>query len=880
MSFDKIKSTDLVEANFVENIINELNKLKPELQALATSLKETLAASRPPQTADEYKALKKQIDDLNAATETYKNVTKEVSQAEKDQIKEKVRNQMESQKLRKEARLNIQASQDNKSAYEQLNATLEINRKKVKDLLASNKELTKADEALIRETQALDKRLKEIDKTVGQNNRNVGNYSDEIQKALGNTKIFAREQAALKAISEGLAPLFKMLGSDVSNAAKGFKDAKGGIQQMGMGLNFLKTALIATGIGAFVVLLGTAAAFFTKTQRGADMLSGAMAGLGMVVGKLIDGLSHFFETLQKAFESDGILGALETLKNAIRDNITSRLEAIPKLAIAVFNVVANSFKILGNRIKNIASGIPLLNDLFKIDKDELEKEYNDLTGEIEKGLENIANATLQLTTGVENGLDKLKELGKEVQKAYDLDLRLSAVNRQLKELEVSNAKLNQSLEATRELSRDETAALEARLKAIQEERIAIKKNEELKISLLSEKLTVQKAINKLNESMDADLEKTMAIEIELANAKKEASQMQISLYKAEKRIINEIKKLEEERLKFLKELEIERLNEAERATKIEILMVEERLSLLSDMEVEEREALNKKLKELKEKQVLDDLDIALSNEKLTAKEREILVLESQKKIRAIYQDTTKTQAIELKEQEDVIKKFVQTSQNAFNEVAKLFESQRKRYMEIMDERVNREQRLLESKKELAARGIEVDIAAQQEALAKLEAERERAEIKRRRRERQTAIMQTFLKLIETERPELALGKAIALVSGIQGFYDGTDELGKNDGAKIKSGGKDPLLIKAHPGEMILNPKESNFVRNTVGNRKDLINFIKQNHSNTSTTNQTITSVQEIKLKADVDSFGSVIISLSDKSSGTHTHTRFPKNTRI
>jgi hypothetical protein len=777
MSFDKIKSTDLVESNFVENIINELNKLKPELQALATSLKETLAASSSPQTAAEVKKLKKEIADLNAATETYKNVTKEVSQAEKDQIAEKVRNQLESQKLRKEARLNIQASKDNKSAYEQLNATLEINRKKVKDLLASNKELTDADKDLIRETQDLDKKLKDIDKTTGQNNRSVGNYSDEIQKALGSTKVFAREQAALKSISEGLAPLFKMLGSDVSNAAKGFKDAKGGLQQMGAGLNVLKTSLIATGIGAFVVIVGSLIAYFSRFQAGIDFVNVKLAGLSTVV--------------------DVVLDSFMNLGKSIIDNL-----------------------------------LPALNGFWNILKGIGSFDYQ----QIKKGFDDVKTAV--------NGIDpiNIKNLAIEANKARIqaenlaealIDLERSE-NRYGLVISQNNIKKQRALL----IAKEEEFSINERIAALDEAKKLTEEEGKQAEFFAKAKLEILREQNKLSYTNEEAKKKEIAAEIEYNNIVAKN--------------FTELKQFQRDYNRLLRE----------RAA--------------------EEKRLAKELQDLKEKNAISEVNID--------NKRTLQIVNNQDRINS-FKATADRMAKEreqeeldaLKRQEEAVKKFLQASQLVFEQVSKLFENRQKRDMEVLEQRINRQQQAIQFEQDLAARGMQNNLALEKENLAKMEAERERAEIRTRRRERAKAILQTYLKLIETDNPLVAIGKAAAIVNGLQGFYEGTDELGEKDGYRFKSSGKDPIMIAAQPGEMILNPKESDFVRNTVGTRKDLINFIKQNKSNTNTTftnNHTVTTVKEINLKADIDSFGNVIFHLADQVNGKNTSTKMLKTHRI
>lgn len=53
-------------------------------------------------------------------------------------------------------------------------------------------------------------------------------------------------------------------------------------------LKTVRVALIATGIGAFLVVVGTLIAYFTETEKGAQKLRVAMAGVGTVVRTLFD----------------------------------------------------------------------------------------------------------------------------------------------------------------------------------------------------------------------------------------------------------------------------------------------------------------------------------------------------------------------------------------------------------------------------------------------------------------------------------------------------------------------------------------------------------------------------------------------------------------
>ena len=98
-------------------------------------------------------------------------------------------------------------------------------------------------------------------------------------------------------------------------------------------LKLLKVAIISTGVGALVLALGSLVTFFTKTQRGADMVSKAMAGISAGVSVLIDRLSSVGESLVMIFSGDFQRG-FEQLKNSfvgIGDEIEREAKAASEL---------------------------------------------------------------------------------------------------------------------------------------------------------------------------------------------------------------------------------------------------------------------------------------------------------------------------------------------------------------------------------------------------------------------------------------------------------------------------------------------------------------------------------------------------------------------
>ncbi len=184
-------------------------------------------------------------------------------------------------------------------------------------------------EKLTKQSAQLRNRLKELEKGVGDTTRNVGNYSEGFTEAINKTGLFGQAQQKAAQLTGLVSPVVKSVKSEISGISNSYKAAKtSSVQFSGAqkavavttnltsaALRILKVALIATGIGAIVVLLGSLVAFFSKTQKGADFVSKAMAGLGAVVDVLIDRLSKVGGAFVKLFSGD-FSGAFDDLSDA------------------------------------------------------------------------------------------------------------------------------------------------------------------------------------------------------------------------------------------------------------------------------------------------------------------------------------------------------------------------------------------------------------------------------------------------------------------------------------------------------------------------------------------------------------------------------------
>lgn len=134
---------------------------------------------------------------------------------------------------------------------------------------------------------------KNVDATTKQK-MNIGNYTNSIKAALGSMGPFGTTV-------NNITNVFSTFRSEIMATATAQKAAAVGTGFMTKAINFLKVALISSGIGAIVVLLGSLYAYFTKSAEGADKFARFMAQVGAVVDVLIDRFAKFGEGLIDIF---------------------------------------------------------------------------------------------------------------------------------------------------------------------------------------------------------------------------------------------------------------------------------------------------------------------------------------------------------------------------------------------------------------------------------------------------------------------------------------------------------------------------------------------------------------------------------------------------
>jgi hypothetical protein len=273
----------------------------------------------------------------------------------------------------------------------------------------------------------------------------------------------------------------------------------------------MKAGMISSGIGALVLGVIALFAYFKKTQRGAEMLERALAGMGAVVDVIVDLFSKAGEIMVGAFKNPK--QAITDLWEAIKKNLMNRITGF-----------IDGFKALGRVIKGV----------FSMDWDE-----------VTEGAKEYGTALIQVGTGLDAEQQKafadgIKAVAKEMNDEADAAMRLKGIMQGIRreEMEFSKvrAQTRQEVAKARLLAMDESLSQEKRLEAINEVMaLELKMTSDL-IALQKKKVAAKAAELALGESMIEDEEELMALEVELINMTTQSTMTQ-------KRLMTEVEAL-------------------------------------------------------------------------------------------------------------------------------------------------------------------------------------------------------------------------------------------------------------------------------------------------------------------------------------------------
>ena len=316
---------------------------------------------------------------------------------------------------------------------------------------------------------------------------------------------------------------FKLMGVSLNGVKRGFASAA--VTAKGM-FGSIKAGLISTGIGAFLVLLGSLLAYFSSTKRGAEKLEVAMAGLGAVVSIVTDLFSSLGETIINVFTDSK--QSVSDFTDFMKDRLLNRLTG-----------VVDGFIAAGKVIESVLSF--------------------DWEG-VKEGAEDYGEALIQIGTGMDVEQQKafiegIKETGKAIAKNVSDAMRLKEITQQLKDEEREFSKVRaqtrQDIQKARLDALDESKTAEERLAAVQKANDLELKTTEDALEMQRRKIEVQKEVMSLSENMAEDLDELAALEVGLIDLQTQSFQTQKRLATEMETLTNEIAAKEKEAQKVI-----------------------------------------------------------------------------------------------------------------------------------------------------------------------------------------------------------------------------------------------------------------------------------------------------------------------------------------
>lgn len=259
---------------------------------------------------------------------------------------------------------------------EQLRARLALLTKQYNGLSKEQRESSKQGQQLQSTIKGISDKLKANEKAVGDNRRNVGNYEEALKAVAGQINVMGVNLG-------GLANQLKTYKDGVVASAAATKASAAATGGLSGAMQILKVAMIATGIGAFVVVLGSMVTFLTQTKRGSELLAQGLSAIGATVSVLTDRMSQLGEALTMVLSGD-FTKAAETAKGAfsgITEEIVKESQAAAGLTKEMQTLLDNERNLSVERAKSRAQ----IKELNKIAEDTT-KSYKERSDAAERAI--------------------------------------------------------------------------------------------------------------------------------------------------------------------------------------------------------------------------------------------------------------------------------------------------------------------------------------------------------------------------------------------------------------------------------------------------------------------------------------------------------------
>jgi hypothetical protein len=382
-------------------------------------------------------------------------------------------------------------------------------------------------------TEGADKAAKDIDKVA-----DASKKAEESQEGLNDS------------IESGTGALDNMTGGAIT----AFSGVVSGVKKAVLGMKTLKGAIMATGIGALVVIVASLVSYFTQTKKGAEVLQVATAALGAVFGVISDVLSSIGEAMVWAFQNpQEALEFMNRKLNELSDWFTS-----------IGNYIKEGFNLNMLALqKNFKKAAIAVKEFFGSDATELRaelleinKQIVDTQAELQKHSDAITEPLVKAWENVKEGVTNfVKEVVTAVNAASALEKRAIKLADAQRNLSVEFAQQRQKIQELNKVADDTTLSIEERIAATEEAAEIEQGLADKRLRQAQEAVAIQREQNALSESTAEDLQALADLEIALSEAQIETLGVQTGLmakvnglYAEQDAKILETQALEEDRL--------------------------------------------------------------------------------------------------------------------------------------------------------------------------------------------------------------------------------------------------------------------------------------------------------------------------------------------
>ncbi len=445
---------------------------------------------------------------------------------------------------------NITIARQTKGSIDQISAALAQNRALYRSLTPEQRENSKIGKELLKVIEQQDAEYKKLNKQMGVNQVEVGNYKEEMKKAINESFNLQNAATSLLGPLGSFAPLVMVNVKALKAYALGNKLVRGATNGTSKALKLFRLALISTGVGAIVVLIGTLVTAF----MGVKSAMGRSNKTANKVKRIFAGITGIFNAIMKAVEPLG-----KYLINGLADGF----ETVGKIADKTMKLLSKGLSFIGwesgaksvDKFNNsIKQGVKEAQDLTDAQNklEEAERNAEKTKLDYQKSAEKFRQIRDDENLSINERIKANESLGNVLKEQLNEELKIA-------QLALKTANLRIQSEGKTQDALDQQAEAMTRISDIQE-RITGQESEQL-----TNRVSLQKeAIANAQKRIDAELKASKTrIDIYIAENKDKARTLD-GLMKYEEVVFGKKLDLLKDELKHKKktqeEYELELLN--------------------------------------------------------------------------------------------------------------------------------------------------------------------------------------------------------------------------------------------------------------------------------------------------------------------------------